>query len=316
VKKILAVVFLNAFWSAGFSENLPLNEMGKPFSSPNLVVHWKVQTNVFPSTVWIYRLRPTIFSPAVISNLMQVARLTSNDETKNDASENFVSSDKTRSLQIDSTLGRIDYTDESVVHSGATNLSVDVPQENELLGLTTNLLPELGLKPSDIKKKKNSNEPEFNFYEPELTMYYFNSVLVSNIPQRSVFFRRALDSGAFLGNDEGGNCWIYFGSHKAISKIALKWPTIERYKSFPVADFKTLAKWIREGKARHGFISMNVGEIDWAKLKSMTVSKAEMCYLTGKNYVYPIASLWTTIDTGYGEIDIEIDCPIIDETKQ
>ena len=142
-----------------------------------------------------------------------------------------------------------------------------------------------------------------------------NSVLVSNIPQRSVFFRRALDSGAFLGNDEGGNCWIYFGSHKAISKIALKWPTIEHYKSFPTADFKTLTKWIREGKARHGFISMNVGEIDWKNLKSMTVTKVEICYLTGKNFVYPIASLWTTVDTGYGDIDIEIDCPIFDEAK-
>lgn len=124
-----------------------------------------------------------------------------------------------------------------------------------------------------------------------------------------------MDSVAFLGNDEGGNCWIYFGSHKAISKIALKWPAIERYKSFPVADFKTLTKWIREGKARHGFISMNVGEIDWKNLKSMTVTKVEICYLTGKNFVYPIASLWTTVDTGYEDIDIEIDCPIFNEEK-
>jgi hypothetical protein len=30
---------------------------------------------------------------------------------------------------------------------------------------------------------------------------------------------------------------------------------------------------------------------------------------------YPFAALWTTVDTGHGNIDVEINCPIIDETK-
>jgi hypothetical protein len=30
---------------------------------------------------------------------------------------------------------------------------------------------------------------------------------------------------------------------------------------------------------------------------------------------YPLVALWTTVDTGHGNIDVEIDCPIIDETK-
>jgi len=316
MRTILVAIFLCVLCAAGFSESLPLNEMGKPFSSPNLVVQWKVETNVFPRTVSVYRILPTKFSPVVISNLLSIAKLTANDQTKSDTGvENFVSTDKTRSLQINSILGTIDYADDSVVQGGMTNVSIGVPSENELLGLTVDLLPELGLKLSDIKKKGNRIEPEFSFYEPELTMFYLNSVLVTNIPQRSVFFRRALDSGSFLGNDGGGNCWIYFGSHKAVSKIALKWPDIERYKSFPTADLKTIANWIRGGKARHGLIPMNVGEIDWKRLQSMTVTKAEICYLTSQNYIYPIVSFWTTVDTGHGPVDVEIDCPIIDEAK-
>ena len=55
-------------------------------------------------------------------------------------------------------------------------------------------------------------------------------------------------------------------------------------------------------------------------VKSVTVTRAEACYFTGTSSspldkLYPHAALWTTVDTGHGNIDVEIDCPIIDETK-
>ena len=159
MKRILIAILLTSFWAAGFSENLPLNEMGKSFSSPNLAVQWKVPTNVFPSKVSIYRLLPTKFPPDVTSNLMDIARLTANDRTKNDSGENFTSSDKMRKLRIDSVSGTIDYTDDSVVHGGTTNVSVGVPDESELFGLTTNILPRLGLKFSDIKGARLDIDP-------------------------------------------------------------------------------------------------------------------------------------------------------------
>jgi hypothetical protein len=33
------------------------------------------------------------------------------------------------------------------------------------------------------------------------------------------------------------------------------------------------------------------------------------------DWLYPFAALETTVDTGRGNVDVEIDCPIIDETK-
>lgn len=309
MRKITTLVFFIASVAAGLSQSLPLNELGKPFSSPTVPVQWHVQTNVFPPRLSIYHIIPTKFSQAIISNLLSISGLAENDRVKGD---NFASTDGTRTLHIVSATGTIEYSNTAVVHSGLTTASVGVPKEAELFGLTTNLLPKLGLSLSEIKRKENSTEREFNFYEPQLTMFRTNSMFVTNIPERSVFFRRALDNGAVLGNDEGGNCWIFFGSHYAISKIDLKWPAIEVYKSFPSADFKKIAEWIHQGKARHGLISSDVGEFDWSKLKSITVTKAEICYVTNGKYVYPLASLWTSLDTGYGNVDVEIDCPIID----
>ena len=74
------------------------------------------------------------------------------------------------------------------------------------------------------------------------------------------------------------------------------------------------------GKAVQGGIPMDLPAIDWAVVKSLTVKKAELCYYAGdrlapSEWLMPLVSLWTTVDTGHGNIDVEIDCPIIDETK-
>jgi hypothetical protein len=78
---------------------------------------------------------------------------------------------------------------------------------------------------------------------------------------------------------------------------------------------------IRAGKAIQGMIPDNLNEIDWRTVKSVTIKKAEPSYYAGgdpfapSDWLRPYAALWTTVDTGYGTIDVEIDCPIIDDSK-
>ena len=82
-----------------------------------------------------------------------------------------------------------------------------------------------------------------------------------------------------------------------------------------------MVKSIREGKAIQGMIPDNVGGIDWGTVKSVTIKEAKPLYYAGEDrfspsdWLRPYAALWTTVDTGHGNIDVEIDCPIIDETK-
>jgi hypothetical protein len=95
---------------------------------------------------------------------------------------------------------------------------------------------------------------------------------------------------------------------------------LKRYKAFPTVSPDTIIKWIREGKAKQGGIPMNSNDIDWTTAKSLTIKKAEICYYAGDRFspspwLMPIVSFWTTVDTRDGTIDVEIDCPIIDEKK-
>jgi hypothetical protein len=64
----------------------------------------------------------------------------------------------------------------------------------------------------------------------------------------------------------------------------------------------------------------SLGDIDWPTVKSVKIKKAVPMYYAGNrlapsDWLYPFAALWTTVDTGNETINVEIDCPIVDETK-
>ena len=82
-----------------------------------------------------------------------------------------------------------------------------------------------------------------------------------------------------------------------------------------------MSKWIRQGKAVQGAILSNLPPIDWKGVKAVTVTQAKLCYYGGdqfapSDWLMPFAALWATVDTGHGKIEVEIDCPIIDATRE
>lgn len=307
MKKLLIIFLTQILWVAGFSQSLPLDKMGTPFRRADLDVRWNVSTNGLSPQVWGYRILIEKPSLKIIANLTQIGSFTDKDKVKEDANELlFKSSDNSRSLEIDSH-GRILFQTEH--RYGPTNLAKDVPEMNQMLKLTKNFLPKLGINISDIVKNTNG-APNFNFWEP-FTEYYVDHRFITNIEFRAVSFRRALNGFDFVGNDGE----IFFGEHGHVSKISLWWPKVKRDKLYSTAKPETIIKWLQNGEAVQGRIPWDSRGIYWPTVKSVTVKKAEICYLGTDNYAYPIAALWTTVDTGHGKIDVEIDCPIIDESK-
>src|SRR5208283_4017623 len=144
-----------------------------------------------------------------------------------------------------------------------------------------------------------------------------NHETITNIEFRAVDFRRSVDRAPFLGAGAGGDGEIEFGEHGKIIKIDLSWRNLERYKSYPAATPETIIKWMRQGKAVQ---SPSDTEVNWLTVKSLTIEKAQLSYYAGDRFapcdwLMPLVSLWTTVDTGHGNIDVEIDCPIIDEAE-
>lgn len=309
-----------AVCAVGFSENLRFTE---PFvthvpANTNLDVRWNVTTNKIPTNIWVYTLLPRKLSPQIITNLMVACSFTVKDETNYGDELVFKSSDGRRKLRVFPPWGIIEYR--TTLPRSWTNLVKDVPSEKESLKLAKKFLPEVGINLADIERKENSSEP--NFYVSEMGVTYFvNRKAIHNTESHEVRFRRAVDGISFTSVSTGGDGEIDFGSHGTISKISISWRNMERDKLYPVLTPEMMIKSIRDGKAIQGMIPDNVGSIDWQTVKSVTVKKAEPCYYAGgdpfapSDLLQPYAALWTTVETDHGDVDVEIDCPIINEPK-
>lgn len=304
---------------SGFSDNPRWKVFGTPipahadldvrWEAPNKFVGSNVPTNKWPSKMWVYSIEPRRFSSKVISNLMAMCSFTEKDKVQQD-SNGITFRSGARILSISYPSGSIQYQTPEPNY-GPTKLAQGVPSMSEMPKLTKKFLRVVGLKLSEIERNTNG-APNFDFWQP-LSVYYLKSGSITNIAFRAVVFRRAVDGAEVIG--DAGYCQLHFGEHGRISQIDFSWPDLKRYKSAETLKPETVIQLIRNGKAHQGLLPMGFDPIEWQAVKSVTVKQAWPCYFGGDSRLYPFLDLWTTVEAPQGYVDIEIDCPIIDETK-
>jgi hypothetical protein len=122
-----------------------------------------------------------------------------------------------------------------------------------------------------------------------------------------------VDGIPVVGGDGGG---FDVGEHGKIIKIDIVWHNLEPGESHPTVSQGTIMDFLRHGKAFQGLLPMSIGEIDWKTIKSVTIKRALPCYFAGNsNRLIPFLVLFTTVDTGHESVEVQIECPVIDETK-
>jgi hypothetical protein len=310
-KLILFLIFQSFCWTTGFSENPRWKVFGTPIPPRvDLNVRWDAPTNEFPPRVWVCRLLPNKFSPQVISNLMDLCLFTEKDKKEQSTKGvTFQNPDGSRKLSVSFPSGAILYQTPDPDY-GPTNLAAGVPTMNQMPELATNVFQKIGINLSDLTGYSGTSK--FHVGGPE-TLFFVNDTTITNIAYRTVHFRRSVDEMPVSGGDGGG---IDFGEHGKIRRISISWRNLERIKSCPTYSAETVVRSLREGKALQGLVPSNFGGIDWPTVKSVTVKKASPCYCSGNSdLLYPFLALSATVDTGRGKVDVEIDCPIIDETE-
>lgn len=319
MKKLLLVIVMQVVCFAAFCQNPRWTEFGTRIPAcTNLDVRWNtptnfgvgsnLPTNAWPSTLGIYRLTPFHFSPATISNLLNICSLQPSDQFENGDDE-IAFKNGQRFLTISLSAGTVDYVAPEP-HYGPSNLAKDVPQMREMPGLITNFLQAVGINPSEIEKDANGN-PNFKLWEPN-TEFYVGDSIITNIAFRAAVLNRSVERANVVGN--AGRCRLEIGEHKKVCKIELSWPQLERVKTEQTLKPEEIVQMFRRGKALQGFLPTNFGEFDWTRVKSVTINQAWPAYFAGStNTLYPFLSLWATVETDHGSVNIEIDTPIIDE---
>jgi hypothetical protein len=325
MKKLILFIFFQTFLMAGFSQELLLDKWGAPIQRTNIVVRWKAPKPSWPKNLWTYRVVPTQFSPTVVSNMIALGNFINQDRSFFSTNGMYYSKEG-RSLRISFIEGQIEY--DGAYKSWQTN-HVNLPETNQLFQLTTNFLPTIGINLSEIAKNENGKF-DIERVNDLGSMYMEGDVWTTNITGYEVWFRRALDGVRYRG--DGGEGQITFGEHGQVEHIRLSWRSVEYDKLYPAATPRNIIEWIHEGKAifPHNYDAQgNLINIDWAGAKSITIKKATAYYWSDLFFqrevdhqpilpcwVLPYVILSTTVDADHNNVDVEIDCPIIDETKQ
>jgi hypothetical protein len=317
MKPVLLLFLLGAGCATGFAQTLSF-KFGTPFKRADLDVRWHAPSNSLPKEAMVYRLRPRQFSASTISNLMALGPFTQSDLVYSNANEMLFKkkSDELTSLLVSTRHGAIRLQKSNPY--GPTNLATHIPPPSELPALTSSFLREVGIDIADVEKRPDG-KPDFHYWEPS-TEYFINHQFLTNTEFRAVSFRRCVDGASWVGNGSGGNCEINFGAYGKPSGIRLSWRPLESYKRYPTADPTAIIKWIRNGRAVQGVTRMDAEIINWKTVKSLTVTKADLCYYAGdpfnpSDWLIPFVALWTTVDTGHSTMDVEIDCPIVDKAQ-
>jgi hypothetical protein len=320
MKEVILFIALQTICFGAFCQNPRWIEFGTRIPAvTNLDVLWNTPTNFgvgsnVPTNAWhsnlgIYRLLPRHFSTQSISNLMAMFSFTGRDKTTQGSEEMAFKKDR-KLLTISFSSGSIEY-EMPERRYGPTNLAKDVPSEERLPELVTNFLNIVGISPSEIMLNSHG-VPAFNFSEP-YSWFYIGGETITNVPFRSVVMSRAVEGAQVIGLP--GHCRLEFGEHGAIIQIQLSWPSLELVKNVRTLGPSAIMRSFQQGKALQGFLPSGFGDIDWFKVKSVTINQAWPCYFAGTTRVmYPFLALWARVETDHGNADIEIDCPILDES--
>lgn len=177
-------------------------------TSKHFEVIWTVPTNHLPPKVWIYKIVPEEFSPAVISNLIALGSFAPEDRTnipgQPPRSVYFTSKDATRRLGVVPTCGWVFYYDSNAEAKGH-EMPVGVPDEREAYQLGTHCLQKLGIDPSQLATVGESTE--LRIAKTAGSRNWHDKALGTNVEQtymRGVSFIRRVDGIDFDGIAHGG----------------------------------------------------------------------------------------------------------------
>jgi len=269
--------------------------MGQPLKYTGFEIVWNAPASVLPQAFWVYRVLPSEFTPATVSNLMALASFTVKDRTPtlgrriNDP-RMMCFANQTRALGIYPQLGFVEYRDRIADRPTATE---GVPGKNEASRLATNYLRNLGIDLAQLS-------PDVRFRSATGYLSKPNLPVMTNVHNSSVSFTRRVDGVDFF--PPGLSCFIEFGHHAGISQISLSWRNLERDRSHPAFTPEIITKMMREGKCFAQRVPPDYNNfLDSASVRKVVVRKMTIYYYAedkdvSQDWVYPFAYLETSVD--------------------
>ncbi|MEI9960301.1 MAG: hypothetical protein WDM76_03970 [Limisphaerales bacterium] len=292
----------------------------QPPSDTNQVQIIWAATNHWPSTVWVYKVVPQNFAPAVVSNLMAFGGFTMANRTNiegrppfKDQQLLFLSNqERTRYAGVFPPVGLMYYNDLKAQASGR-QIATNVPSQEEVIQLGLENLQKLGIDRDQLAIKENS--AELRTARNEQSSSWLDKIRGTNFEQttsRGIFFIRRINGIDFDGITHGG-VKIEFGNYGKVARLKVNWKGLEPYKLHNTLTAGQMVEAIHKGKASWWSPSP-----DPRQIKKITVTKATPLYRgileedEESKFLEPYVQLDTIVDYGQTNIAASLECPIIE----
>jgi len=278
---------------------------------------WSVPSNHLPSSVWVYKFVPQIFSPIILSNLMYLGAFTMNDQTNIEGEPAFrdkrltyfKSNDGARELGFFPPYGYFYYHNFSA-EAKAHELANDVPSDEQTYQRGLHYMQKLGIDCSQLAATENSNVLRITKCFGRRS--WFDKVLRTNVEtiyMRGIYFRRQID-GIDLTSD---GVDFQFGSYGKISRLEVVWRKWEPHELHPTLIPGQLIEELRSGKGKWVMSGPN------QSTKRITIYEVQPLYrgfqvkdndLNNSRFLEPFVRLETHVEAEGTNYVANFDCPI------
>jgi hypothetical protein len=319
---MMRCIALLLFIGTGATLGADSNSVSNSAIGPKMDVVWQATTNDWPDKLWIYKVVPQEFSPAVISNLLSLSGFSEKDRTKvpgfikeNDKRALFYGEleGTVKHLSICPTLGLIDYLDPKAEASSQLQKVEGVPNEQETTRLGLKYLRLLGIDISQIARKPGTSELDLHWEKGTITYADQASnkevVLTNNY---GVIFARCIDGIKVHGF---GGMDISFGNNARVRSLQLCWRNLVPHRLKDCFSLQEIAEQIRNGRITLHPLGTRA-TIDIRGVRKLTVTQIMVLYEGNPpdkpmDYVSPYINLQGITDGATGIVGVWFECPIL-----
>jgi hypothetical protein len=315
--KLIQTIQFFLFATCCFADEVSSSET--PSGTNGVKIIWNVPTNHWPSGLWIYKIVPQNFSPAVISNLMHLGTFTMGNLTniegqppfKDKQLLYFANSDRTRYLGIFPPYGWIYYKDRKAEVAPKKQAS-GVPSEEETYQLALDYLRLFGIDRSQLATKGDSTQ--LRTFKEVGHHGWFDKMKGTNVEEvslRGIFFIRRIDGIDFSGIGPLGGVHISFGNDGKIAGLEIVWKGLEPFELHRTLSSEQMMDAIQRGQSKWKSPIPNPQDI-----KKITITEVMLFYRgaegeSDEQFIEPFTLLATSVDYGYTNLIANLECSIL-----
>ena len=288
-------------------------------------VTWPALANGWPETLWVYKVVPQEFPPAVVSNLLAIGSFTAKDKTPSppDIRERdkkatcFSSPDASKRLAICPSLGFLDYRDGKAEAPNQLTPVVGVPNEQEATRLGLKYLRLVGVDVSQLATKPSTCDLDLHW---EVGVLRFTDektgAEVARTNLYGVRFTRRIDGVDAWGMGTCGGAIIRFGNNAKVASLQVCWRNLKPIELHQCPSPQQITEWLRKGQITLGHYAGGapLGSLP-GRIKKLIITKAALFYdahFQGDpmDWVAPFARFEAIAEVGQATTPVWFQCPL------